>query len=223
MPARNQAEIRRYLVRLKDIVDAQAPKNAVFVPLKNVVDDVHVRLEGAWKRFQEVSLRGDQERSEREDALGELRRAVQSWRPMLMLVAPAAKNNVRTLPPNGGTPTDLIRVAEDIRDYIQTDAAVAARLSGAVDALDAAIRSASKETDEATLILSEESAAREALSAVSIEANTTLVLGSDVVLATLGSASPEYRSLRKRSSAAENDQADKDVEIGEAPVEGAAA
>jgi hypothetical protein len=215
MPLRSQAIIRRDINRLNDLVDQ---KGAEFPALNSVAGDVHTAandVNTAWNTFQSASILGDKERSERDESIEKLINSIRQWRPVVLIKVPGASENIHNLPPSGSTPDDVIRVAEDMLTFINTNPQAKSFREAAAADLSTAIESAKKETSEATAALPQETAARTAFSNACLEANNILVTSIDIVRAIFGRTSPEYRQFIARNSKTEEDQIEEEALVGE--------
>lgn len=215
MPARNQSIIRRDINRLKETLERNMEKSPAFGVLLPMVASAADTVNTAWQSFQNAAVTGDKERLERDQAIDKILKWIQVWRPLLMLTVPGASSNIRSLPPTGPTPDDVIRVVEDMVSFIQNNAGAESFRGAALDNLGTQLEEARKETAEATAALPAEAAARQAYADACESANTILVRGLEIVRATFGKKSKEYKQFIARSSKEEEDKIDSESAVGE--------
>ena len=75
---------------------------------------------------------------------------IQRWRPVILLSIPGADQNLRNLPSSGATPDDVIRVAEDMIEFMKTNTGASSFEASANTDLGDALTNAKKETTELT-------------------------------------------------------------------------
>ena len=160
-------------------------------------------------------IQGDKERDEKDKAIDILIKWIQRWRPVILLSVPGADKNLKTLPSTGATPDDVIRVAEDMIEFMKTNVGASSFNASANTDLGSAITNAKKETGEATAILPQEASARSAHTDACNSANDVLVKGLDVVRAIFGGKSPEYKQFIARKSEKEEEEIDAEAGVGE--------
>jgi hypothetical protein len=215
MPSRNQAMIRRGINRLNELIQREKDTYPVFAAVAGNVNEVAEATNTTWQEFQQAAISGDKEREERDTAVGKLETWISNWRPVVLVYVPGADRNIRTLPPTGATPDDVIRVAEDLRKFIESNDGAAAFREAALEDLGGGIEKVQSETDEATVALPRERAAREAHTTACIEANNVLVRLVQVVRNIFGSTSPQYRQFMQRASSDEESEIDSETMVGE--------
>ncbi|MEM9490627.1 MAG: hypothetical protein AAGC55_15885 [Myxococcota bacterium] len=148
-----------------------------------------------WQAFQQAVVTADKERTERNTAVDAVRRWVQRWRPVVLLVVPGASTNLRALPPAGATPDDMIRVAEDLRQFLGSNPGAADIRDAALSDIGDGVTIARSELAVARAARPVAAATREAFTQSVISANEVLVRGSEVVRAIFGATSPEYKQF----------------------------
>lgn len=215
MPSRSQAMIRRDINRLKDTTERNADDHSALAAIKQMVSSAAETVNSAWQRYQVTAIAGDKEREERESAVRSLIEWLQRWRPVLLLVVPGAAVNIRTLPPSGATPDDVIRVAEDMIEFVKNNPGAESFRDQALQDLGDNLENARKETSEAAAALPAEAAARQTYSEACQIANNVLVSGTEVVRAIFGRTSPEYKQFIARSSASEEGEIESESNLGE--------
>lgn len=215
MPSRNQSMIRRDINRLRETIERHQADHPALAAILILVATAADAVNTAWQTLQAAVVSGDKERDERDNAISALTSWVQSWRPVLLLSVPGADVNLRNLPATGATPDDMIRLAEDMAAFINANPAAESFREAAITALDDNVATARQETSEATAALPAETAARQAYTDACNNANTILVRGTEVIRATFGRTSPEYKQFIARASAAEEQEIDEEVEVGE--------
>ncbi len=219
MPSRTLVRIRRDINRLESTIDDNKDAQPALAALEPLVHAQAALVNKAWQRYQGAAVQGDKERAERDTALGKLHDWMGAWRPVLLYTVPGAEQNVRTLPPSGATPDDLIRAAGDIAAFIKENPGTAAYRKAALDQLGNLLDQARKDTDEANVALPAETAARAAFSEAALAANTLVVRGSEVVRALFGAHSPQYRQFIDHSPA-DQQQESADASAGEPAAAG---
>ena len=211
MPTRSQARVRRDINRLNDLVVQHGPEQPALAAVGPVVaaatEDMNIR----WRAYQAASVAADRERGERDSALGRALGWIQRWRPVVLMLVPAAAENLSKLPASGATADDTLRVAQDLLSFINERQSMEAYRQAAVDDLGDGLTVAQRELAEASAAGPAEAAAREAFSAASLHANEILVRGSQIVRAIFGATAPEYKQLVVRH-AAEDDEDDSDLD-----------
>ncbi len=215
MPSRNQSMIRRDINRLKDTVERRQAEHPVLTAIQTLVTDAANAINSAWQQYQDAAVAGDKERQERDNAVTTLLGWMQRWRPVLLMVVPGANTNLRKLPSSGATPDDIIRVAEDMATFINSNAGAESIRTGATDGLGDKIASARKETVEASAALPAEAIARQAYTDACEAANPVLIRGTEVIRAIFGRTSPEYKQFIARGSAAEEAELENETMVGE--------
>ena len=121
MPSRNQTMIRRDINRLKETIERNKTGYPVLSAIYNKVVTVTDNVNKCWQEYQKVSVTGDKERTERDVAIRSLLDWIQQWRPVIMLSVDGAENNIKKLPFGGNTPDDIIRVAEDMVKFVNSN------------------------------------------------------------------------------------------------------
>lgn len=215
MPSRTQSMIRRDINRLRDTVERRKGESKALAAIQPAVASAAESVNKSWQQYQAAAVAGDKERAERETAVENLIEWVQRWRPVVLLLIPGAEDNIRQLPPSGATPDDLIRVAEDMVEFINSNPAAESFRSEAMETLGDKIEVAHKETAEAAAALPEEAAARQSYGEACTSANPILIRGSEIVRAIFGRTSPEYKQFIERSSPEEENELDQDAQAGE--------
>ena len=215
MPSRNQAIIRRQINRLNLLIRERAGSAPALIAIAVIVEKVTEKVNSCWQAFQAVAVSGDKERHERDESIRLLLDWVQSWRPVIMLAAEGAAMNLHNLPSGGATSDDVILVAEDMVKFISDNPDMETYREQAVQSLGERLDNAKKETAEATAALPAEAAAREAYSEACIEANAVLTRCLNIVRATFGRTSPEYKQFIARASAKEEEEIEAESVLGE--------
>ena len=72
MPARNQVIIRRDINRLKEVIEREKAKNPALLAISVAVTTACNKVNKAWQDYQKISVQGDKERSERDEAINVL-------------------------------------------------------------------------------------------------------------------------------------------------------
>ena len=132
-----------------------------------------------------------------------------------MLSVPGADQNIKNLPSSGATPDDVIRVAEDMIDFINKKNEASSFSADANNDLNDALTNAKKETTDASAILPQEASKRQAYTEACLIANEVLVKGLDIVRAIFGRTSPEYKQFIARVSEKEEEEIEAEAIIGE--------
>ena len=215
MPSRNLAIIRRDINRLHDLIQEHLESEPALAVLAELVQQKRDEVNSCFQKFQSAAVIGDKERKERDDAIVILLKWVQKWRPVILTLVPGADSNLKNLPSGAATPDDIIRVAEDMVKFIDTNESAASFRAKAVEALGAKLTNAKKETKEATLALPVETKAENEYTQACLEANQVLVKCLKTVKASFGGTSPEYKQFIARKSAKEEEEIDKESELGE--------
>ena len=215
MPTRNQVIIRRDINRLKDTIERTKDNNPALSAILPTVTVVCDEVNQAWQEFQRIAVQGDKEREERDESINILIKWIQRWRPVIMLSVQGADQNLKNFPSRGATSDDVIRVAEDMLDFInKKDEALSFRADANND-LGNTLTNAKKETTDATAILPQEASSRQAYSDACLVANEVLVKGLDTVRAIFGRTSPEYKQFIARISEKEEEEIEAEASIGE--------
>jgi len=216
MPARSQIRIRRDLNRLDGLLQEHAARQPALAAVQVQVATATAEINRRFQVYQQSAVAADRERSERDEAIGNLRNWVQQWRPVVMLLVPGAAANLLQLPASGATLDDQVRVAEDLRDFIANSPGATAFREPALKALGEQIEVTRKEYADAATALPAEAGARAALTEATLSGNTVLVRALDIVRAIFGSKSPEYKQFVVRSaSPADADEEDQEAQTGE--------
>ena len=215
MPSRNQSMIRRDINRLQDTIERHQETYPALAAILPMVASAAELVNTSWQDYQTSAVTGDKERQERDDAINTLIAWIQRWRPVFLMLVPGAATNLRQLPSSGATPDDLIRVAEDMSEFINTNPGAEGFRAAAIADLGEKIAAARKETAEATAAFPAEAAARQAYSEACASANAILIRGTEVIRAIFGPTSPEYKQFIARVSAAEEETADEESLTGE--------
>lgn len=215
MPARSQMRIRRDINRLKETVDRHGASQPALAAIQQKVDSAAHLVNERWQAYQQAVVKADKERDERDVAIVRVRKWLQRWRPVVLLTVPGAAPNLRALPPGGATPDDVIRVADDLRVFVDTNPAAAPFKDAALEDLGTGVEDARKETVEAVAARPAEAGTREAFGEATLTANTVLVRGTEVVRAIFGPTSPEYKMFIARASQADEEAEDAEAETGE--------
>lgn len=213
MPSRTLSMIRRDINRLEDTVSRHKDTHAALAAMETPVKTAAQQVNETWQHYQTTAVQGDKEREERETAIGDLLGWIQRWRPLLLLMVDGAEANLKKLPPGAPTPDDVIRVAEDMVQFIQKHSGSGLDADAAMADLADRIENARKETQEAVAALPAEDAAREAFTQACVEANPVVIRGTQVIRAIFGPTSPEYKRFIARSgsgSGGEGDEGDAD-------------
>jgi hypothetical protein len=205
MPQRNQTIIRRDINRLNELVARSVAVHPVFLVLAQLVAQAAANVNNAWQALQAATVGGVKERKERDTAIGRLLGWIQRWRPLCFIMVPGARESIRMLPSDGATPDDVIRVAEDMRKLLGTNLAAVSFKDQALADLGGMIEETRKETDEASVALPVEAAARDAHSDACNKANAILVEGLHTVRAIFGPTSPEYKQFIAKDNSKEDE------------------
>jgi hypothetical protein len=198
---------------LYDIVEREKENHKVFSTMSQLVSKTTNDVNTAWQDYQAVSVQGDEERKEREEALDILIKWSQRWRYMLLMFVPGVILNIHKIPSRGATPDDFIRVAEDVIKLINSNKNAEPIRADAMEDLGDKLENAKKETAEATAILPAETHARNHLTDTCILANNILVRGTEIVRSIFGPTSPEYKQFIARASASDSEDEDDDSEV----------
>ncbi len=216
MPARSQIRIRRDLNRLNELVAQHAATQPALAAVRGPVEAVTAEVNRCFQAYQQTAVAADRERTERDQAVANLRNWVQQWRPVVLMMVPGASANLRQLPSSGATLDDQIRVAEDLRNLLAASPGAASFRDAALAALGDQIDVVQKEYGEAATALPAEAGARAALTETTLAGNEVLVRSLDIVRAVFGSKSPEYKQFVVRStSPADADEEDREAAAGE--------
>lgn len=215
MPVRSQTIIRRGINRLDALIKDNVSENLALSAISGLVSSAKDKVNNAWQNYQSTAVAGDKERQERNDAINELTDWVQQWRPVIFLVVPGAESNIHNLPAGAATPDDIIRVAEDMLKFIESNSSADTFKESAVTALGERLVIARKETADATAALPAEMSARENYGEACLEANGVLTRSLNIVRAVFGPTSPEYKQFIGRSSAKDEDEIDEESAVGE--------
>jgi hypothetical protein len=211
--------IRRDINRLNETVerhkDAQPALAAICPAVLQASDNVNK----AWQDFQAIALAGNKEREERDSAIELLIGWIQRWRPVVLLTIPGADANIKNLPSTGATPDDVIRVAEDMAKIINDNPGGQGFRESTVSDLGTALEDAKKETADATAVLPAEAEARSVYSEACLEANPVLTRGLEIVRATFGRTSPEYKQFIARAAKEEEEEEEEGQEEQEIEAE----
>ena len=211
MPSRNLSLIRRDINRLMESIQRHKEAHAAMAAMENQVTAAAQKVNETWQMYQAKSVAGDKEREERDTAIGNLLSWMQRWRPVVLLHIDGAEANLNKLPPGAPTPDDVIRVAEDMVQFIQQNAGDALNAEAAISDLGSGIEDARKETLEAVAALPAEAEARDAYTDACLAANPILVRGTQVVRAIFGRTSPEYKMFIGKSGSGDEEE-DESVE-----------
>src|SRR5690606_26787277 len=103
------------------LVDKHEGKHPALAAIRPDVAGATQLLNERWQTYQAAAVAQDKEIAERDEATVTLRSWVQCWRPVVLLKVPGAQSNLRALPAAGATPDDQVRVAEDLRSFIQNN------------------------------------------------------------------------------------------------------
>ena len=152
MPSRNQVIIRRDINRLKDIIERRKDSNPALSAILPAVTSACDKVNKAWQDFQKIAVQGDKEREERDKSIDILIKWIQRWRPVILISIPGADQNLRNLPSRGATPDDVIRVAEDMIEFMKINSGASSFEGSANTDLCDALTNAKKETTEASAI-----------------------------------------------------------------------
>lgn len=212
MPARSQSLIRRDINRLSETIQRHGDTHPPLTAIAPMVHEAAEKINSAWQKYQQAAVAGSKEREDRDSRVKDLLNWIQRWRPALLMIIPGADANIHRLPPNGATPDDVIRVAEDMQALIQEKGD---GLQPALEDLGDAITLAKTETTEATAALPAEAEARKIFSDTCLDANGILVRGSEIIRAIFGRTSPEYRQFIARSSKEEEATIETEAMTGE--------
>jgi len=198
--------VRRDINRLNELVSRESGNHPALGSVADIVATATAGVNSARQAYQGVAVRGDKEREERELAVGRLMEWIQQWRPVIMLRVPGADQNIRTLPARGAVPDDIIRVAQDMLEFMNNNTACGDFSETAVNSLGSLLEDAKKETSEASAVLPEEAVARDAYTEACLEANTVLVRTLDIVRSLFGRTSPEYKQFIARDSSGSEEE-----------------
>lgn len=215
MPSRNQSLIRRDINRLLETTERKAAEQPALAAILPVVKTAAGNVNATWQQYQQVVVTGDKERQERDDAIHSLIQWIQRWRPVIFMIVPGAETKIRALPSGAPTPDDVIRVAEDMSQFIQNMENTAAFKENALKELHQLIESARKETAEATAILPMQAMARQAFSDACINANPILINGTEIIRAIFGRTSREYKQFIARNTNTEEKAIEAEAATGE--------
>ncbi|MBN2039369.1 MAG: hypothetical protein JW864_04970 [Spirochaetes bacterium] len=205
MPSRNNSMIRRDINRLAALIANSGESVPALNAVSGLVNGAAADVNSTWKAYQSAAVQGDREREERESAINVLVTWIQHWRPVILMLVPGAGKNLRTLPSKGATPDDVIRVAEDMADFMRAEPNASEFFETAEADLGDKLDNAKKETNDAAFILPDEMAARDSYSEACIEANSILVRCLHIVRSAFGSTSPEYKQFIARESSTEEE------------------
>ena len=211
MATRNNLIIRRDINRLNDLIAARGAKVPALQAIADVISPAAQKVNTAWQTFQAASVSGDKEREERDTAIGELVKWIQLWRPVVLIRVPGAESNLKILPASGATPDDVIRVAEDMQEFINSNPSTESIREITGSSLSALLESAKKENNEAVDALPMENQCMANFSEACTAANTVLVPGLNIVRTAFGPTSREYKQFIARNSGNDDDE-DKDEE-----------
>ena len=118
MPVRSQKKIRRDINRLKELIEREKVNhpsfNAILPKVISACDDVNK----TWQQYQGLSTKSSKEIEERDKSIGNIKKWIQKWRPVLLINVTGADENIDNLPSRGATHDDTIRVVEDMIEYL---------------------------------------------------------------------------------------------------------
>jgi hypothetical protein len=143
-------------------------------------------------------LQGSAERGARDILITDTLTWVQQWRPVLLIKIPNAENSLRALPTSGATPDEVVRVALDMVGIMKKNPDLSEVANEALKK-EPVIIEADNKVKSANTILSREKAARQTFTNACLSANAILVRGSEIVRASFGRTSPEYKKFINRS------------------------
>lgn len=215
MPLRSQAKIRRDINRLHALIGEHRAVHAELDAIEPEVSASTTLVNETWRAYQDAAVTASKEIRERNVAITDLLRWSRSWRNVVVIKVPGARENIRELPATGATPDDLVRLATDLQVLIVTRPQAAAFKEKAIAQLGTKIEDASRETKEATLAVPAKQAARTAYARATAEANLLLVEASDIVRNVFGPKSREYKQFIARATATEEAEDDRDSDEGE--------
>lgn len=215
MPSRNLAIIRRDINRLHDLMQEHIETEPALAAVAELVQQKKDEVNSCFQKFQSAAVTGDKERDEHDEAITILLKWIQKWRPVILTLVPGADSNLKNLPSGAATPDDIIRVAEDMVKFINSDNSAASFRAKAIDAMGDKLTSAQKETKEAIWALPVETKAQSDYTKACLDANPVLVKCLKIVKAAFGPTSPEYKQFIARKSAREEDEIDRESELGE--------
>jgi hypothetical protein len=216
MPSRNLSLIRRHLNRLHDLIKREADKYPIFKTIGPFVAEKTDAVNGAWQNYQQISVKGDRERAERDTAIAALIGWIQRYRSAILMTVPGADQNLGRLPSGASTPDEVIHVAEDMQRFLENDESAAPIREDALSTLGPVLDAAKKETGEAMAALPAEATASNAFTQACLDANEALIHGINIVRSIFGPTHPEYRYFIQRSSAEEEQQLEQEAATGEA-------
>jgi len=175
MPARSLGLIRRHTNRLNDLVQKWMGEKPALKAIQLKVEEAVGKVNATWQSYQQLAIKGDKERAERDSAMSVLNKWIQEWRPNVLLFIKGADENIHKIPSTGGTTDDTIRVAEDMVALMESSSEAETFRKDAIDSLGDKLESAKKENKEAIDALPAENLAREAYGMACSEANVILV------------------------------------------------
>lgn len=217
MSRRNQSRTRRDINRLHELCARHAEAHPALAAILLLVGRVAGTVNATWKDYQGRAISAAKERSERDAAVGAATGWIRRWRPVVLLLVPGAAENLRKLPIRGATADDVIRVAEDMRDLVASNPACESFREACLGSLPD-LEAVRREVDEATVALPAEMTSRAAHAAAIAEARHTVSRGAEIVRATFGPASAEYRQFVSREAAGDEADAVVDAPLANAPL-----
>ena len=200
MPVRSQEKIRRDINRLKDLIEREKNNhpslNAILPKVSSACNDVNK----TWQQYQGLSTKESKEIEERDKSIWKIKKWIQKWRPVLLIIIKGADKNLENLPSRGTTHDDTIRVAEDMAKLINENKEAASFKEFAINELGNKLENAKKELEDSTEVKPEKSNIRKKYSKNCRLANDILVKALLTVKAIFGRTSPEYKQFITKST-----------------------
>ena len=200
MARRNNAMIRRDIKRLVALIEEKGSETPALAAVSGDVKEAASRIDIAWKVFQALSVKGDKDRAERDDAMDSLLSWIQQWRPVILVKIPGADMNLKTLPPKGATPDETVTVAEDMIDFMKSATVSAAFIAGAEADLGTRLEIAKALINAASDTLFMEEGAEADFTEACQFANPILVKTLKIVRSAFGPTAREYKQFIARES-----------------------
>lgn len=218
MPARSQMKIRRDINRLNDLVKRHEATQPSLRAIGPAVASIAERVNTSWQSYQKAVVASSKERAERDTAIEKVMGWMQRWRPVVLITVPGAAANISVLPARKTTPDDVLRVAEDLKSFIEQNPGAATFRQESISDVGDAITMAQKELAEAVAAWPLEQSARDAFSVATLNANNLLVPALDIVRSIFGPTSAEYKQFIARATPQEEEQEMVDAATGETPT-----
>ena len=207
MATRTQTIVRRDINRLNDLIQRYAESELALAAIQPRITETTDRVNAAWQAYQAAAITGDREREERDSNIEKLNEWIQKWRPVLLMLVPGAGENIRVIPPGGGTHDDIINVADDMIKLISENPAAEAFRELAMTSLGNILDDSKTDLAESITAWNNERATQTVYSDAIDDANTELVLGLRIIRTAFGATSPEYKRFIARDTDNETDEA----------------